>query len=140
MSRSGRCIVTGESAGMPNGSILSFRIVSRRSRKIIAPEIVSKREEDLPEHNAVGERLQPVGEAFRHRKSAADIPGVVMPWLDHGIHSVTVDDRDSCRLAANRRGNGMDCRVKPGNDDKIEALTPAHSSRFAAAALRRKRA
>jgi hypothetical protein len=32
-----------------------------------------------------------------------------MPGLDPGIHSVTVV---SCR-----DGNGMDCRVKPGNDD-----------------------
>jgi hypothetical protein len=34
----------------------------------------------------------------------------VMPGLDPGIHSVTVTSVD-CRY-------GMDCRVKPGNDDK----------------------
>ena len=33
---------------------------------------------------------------------------VVMPGLDPGIHSVT---------PANYRRNGMDCRVKPDNDD-----------------------
>jgi hypothetical protein len=35
-----------------------------------------------------------------------------MPGLDPGIHSVTVSD--------NRRRDGMDCRVKPGNDDICE--------------------
>jgi len=33
-----------------------------------------------------------------------------MPWLDHGIHSVTV---------INNQRHGMDCRVEPGNDDRI---------------------
>ena len=34
---------------------------------------------------------------------------VVMPGLDPGIHSVT--------LKLGFGGSGMDCRVKPGNDD-----------------------
>jgi hypothetical protein len=34
---------------------------------------------------------------------------VVMPWLDHGIHSVA--------LPKCLRRYGMDCRVKPGKDD-----------------------
>ena len=37
-------------------------------------------------------------------------PVVVMPGLDPGIHSVAP--------ASSRDGHGMDCRVKPGNDDK----------------------
>ena len=36
-----------------------------------------------------------------------------MPWLDHGIHSVTPKGY--------RERHGMDCRVKPGNDDSLEA-------------------
>jgi hypothetical protein len=35
-----------------------------------------------------------------------------MPGLDPGIHPAT--------LTASTRRNGMDCRVKPGNDDKRE--------------------
>ena len=33
----------------------------------------------------------------------------VMPWLDHGIHSVAVVTFNRC--------SGMDCRIKSGNDD-----------------------
>ena len=40
-----------------------------------------------------------------------------MPWLDHGIHSVAVETPLG--------GHGMDCRVKPGNDDKSEERMPA---------------
>ena len=39
-------------------------------------------------------------------------PVVVMPGLDPGIHSVT--------LKGSRERGGMDCRVKPGNDDNDE--------------------
>ncbi len=37
------------------------------------------------------------------------LSSVVMPGLDPGIHSVALADVVS--------GYGMDCRVKPGNDD-----------------------
>jgi hypothetical protein len=41
----------------------------------------------------------------------ASAPTVVMPGLDPGIHSVTVE--------LGSQGDGMDCRVKPGNDDSV---------------------
>jgi len=35
-----------------------------------------------------------------------------MPGLDPGIHSMAAETRTS--------RSGMDCRIKPGNDDKLE--------------------
>ncbi len=58
-----------------------------------------------------------------------------MPWLDHGIHSVTSDKRCDSRIVAIRDRNGMDCRVKPGNDDKTEMVSRKTLPGFPAAAL-----
>jgi len=44
---------------------------------------------------------------------------VVMSGLDPGIHSVT----------ANCNRNGMDCRVKPGNDNKEGGRKEQHEKR-----------
>jgi hypothetical protein len=52
--------------------------------------------------------LMPRGRKARRENSACQF-SLVMPGLDPGIHAVTAQIVE--------KANGMDCRVKPGNDE-----------------------